>query len=115
MNTQPDLALFRPAPEAPDVQRLLVLLKGAGGWLTRRQICERTGWDERTIRMLAEAAHDDQGPLIVRWQKGLCHRDAAPAEDMQRAGEQFRSQGESMIRDGVAYMRLAHAKLAGVS
>lgn len=111
MTTQPEL--FKAAPAAPDTQRLLLLLLERGTWMTREQISEATGWTERTIRMLAEAAHDRHGPLIVRWQKGLCHRDHAPVEEMRRAGEQFKSQGKHMIREGMGYVRLAHWKLAG--
>ena len=110
MDTQPQL--FKPDRESPDVRKLLLILKSQGDWLTRKAISERTGWSDREIRMLAEAAVDERGGVIVSWQKGLCHRDHVTCEDMTSAGDQFISQGKHMIKRGIGMKRLAHDKLA---
>jgi len=106
--------LFKPDPVAENTRRLVLLLLEARGWLTRQVIRRLTGWDDREIRLAAEGARDEKGrQLIVRWQKGLCHRRFCSVEDMQRAGAQFKSQGRIMELAGIDLERLAHLKLAG--
>lgn len=105
--------LFKADRKSPAMEKFLVLLKAQGDWITRKEISTRTGWSDREIRMLAEAATDEDGDIVISWQKGLCHRDFVAAEEMTRAGDQFVSQGKHMIKRGIGMKRLAHKKLSG--
>jgi hypothetical protein len=109
---QATLPLFKSAPDAEGARRLILLLRTAGGWRTRSQISEETGWPERRIRQYAGAAVDDAGlPIIIRWQRGFCHRAFVPAEEIARAAVQMQNQSDEQRREAIALRRLAHEKL----
>ncbi|QYM80248.1 hypothetical protein K0B96_06440 [Horticoccus luteus] len=47
---------FRPAqPEAIDASALVEFLRGKG-WMTAREICEATRWNDRLVREMASAS-----------------------------------------------------------
>jgi len=105
-----ELPLFRASPDDPNVQRFLRLLE-AHGHLTRAKLSAITGWNERQIRMLAEAAGDE----VVRGQNGFCLTDRALRENLgevQEAAEMSISQGKKMIRYGLGLKRRIHARVA---
>lgn len=110
-SAESQLPLFRAEPEDPNAQRFLSLL-AVHGHLTRKEIAERTGWTERQVRMLAEAA----GAEVVRGQNGFQLTAVALAErrvdEVLAAKEAAISQGKKMIAYGIALGRRIHAKVA---
>lgn len=106
--------LFKSAPTDEHVQQLVLWLLQARGWRTREQISAATGWPERRIRQYAAAARDDKGdPIIIRWQRGFCHRDFVPIEEIARAEVQIMNQSEEQRREAVGLRRLVYRKLKG--
>jgi len=102
-----ELPLFRASREDPSVQRLVALLHQYDH-LTRRQLCQLTGWTERDVRALAEAAGDD----VVRGQAGFSMFYKSTADEILVAAEIAISQGKKMIRYGVALKRRLHTRIA---
>lgn len=103
----PELPLFDADRDDPNVERLVRLLR-AHGHLTRTQIRQITGWSERDIRALAEAAGDE----IVRGQNGFCLTELAGLDEATEAARIAISQGKKMIRYGLALKRRIHARVA---
>jgi hypothetical protein len=101
-----ELPLFRAVRSDPNVERFLRLL-GVYGHLTRRQFAQITGWTEREVRALAEAAGDE----VVRGQQGFCLFDNAPVDEALHAAEDAISQGKKMIRYGLAIKRRLHGRI----
>ncbi|GEM_PF-1851449 len=107
MSAQLDLQFVRPEPgQIEEFRRLL----SRYGWLTRRQVCEHTGWPERTVRAVAE----QMGAEVVRGQKGF--KLAADIERdelgvVQQASDAAISQGKRMIRYGIALRNMLHARV----
>ena len=109
-SSEPELPFFDAEREDPNVDRFLRLL-GSHGHLTRIQLRQITGWSERDIRSLAEAAGDQ----VVRGQNGFCLTESALRDNLDEvvnSAEIAISQGKKMIRYGVALKRRVHAKVA---
>lgn len=104
--TELELPLFKADRADPNVERLLRLL-AAYGHLTRAQIGRITGWKDRDIRALAEAA----GAEVVRGQNGFCLTSGADLDEILEAARIAISQGKKMIRYGLALKRRVHAKV----
>ena len=102
----PELPLFKADADDANVERFLGLLRHYGR-LTRRQFVSITGWTERDLRALAEAA----GAQVVRGQEGFCLFERADAEQVLRAAEAAISQGKRMIRYGLALKRRLHGRV----
>ncbi len=114
MTATAQLPLFRSAPTDENVQQLILLLLEARGWRTREQISEATGWPERRIRQYADAARDAKGdPIIIRWQRGFCHREFVPVEDIMQAAGQAQHQSDEQRRESIGLRRVAFRKLKG--
>lgn len=104
-------ALFDGAPIEERAEELVRLLKERG-WLTRREIGELTGWDEREIRAAAEAARDAKGrPEVVRGPLGFAVFDRATDDQVRRAEEIAISQARKMFRYGVGLRRRLHERV----
>lgn len=101
-----ELPLFKASKEDPNVERFLGLLAHYGR-LTRRQFVSITGWSERDVRALAEAA----GARVVRGQEGFCLFETADAEEVLRAAEAAISQGKRMIKYGLALKSALHGRV----
>ena len=97
LDPQPTLPLFKAQKEDPNVDRFLALLR-AYGHLTRKQIGAITGWTERDVRALAEAA----GLEVVRGQKGFCLFDGAAADEILAMGEKDNPYERTLIEITVA-------------
>lgn len=82
-------------------------LRACGGWLTRKQLGERLGWDERTVRAVAEAA----GPEIVRGQLGFCFFENATIEQINHSANQALSQAGKMTAYGLGLMQRVHKRV----
>lgn len=106
METAQDMPLFLAQPADPNVDRFLGLLRHYGR-LTRRQVAAITGWNERDIRALAEAAGDQ----VVRGQHGFTLAESADLEEIKHAADAAISQGKKMIHYGVALRRRAHGRI----
>jgi hypothetical protein len=107
VNVQPiELPLFKAEKFDPSVGKFLELL-AIHGHLTRRRFAELTGWTDRDVRALAEAA----GEKVVRGQKGFCLFDAATIDEALDAAQDAISQGKKMIRYGVALKRRIHGRV----
>lgn len=100
-----DLPLFRVRPEDASVERFLRLL-AERGTLTRRDISEATGWNEREIRALAEAA----GSKVVRGQHGFTLTETADLDTIKHAAEAFISQGNKMRSYGIDLKNIIHQR-----
>ena len=109
--TLQDLPLFTALATDPNVDTLKHLLR-AHGHLSRAQLTQMTGWTERDVRALAEAAGSD----IVRGQHGFALFDplfdAGGADEINRAAEASISQGKKQIRYGMALKRRLHQRIA---
>jgi hypothetical protein len=82
------------------------------GWLTRRQIHELTGWSDRDVRAIAEAAFAAHSrPKIVRGPLGFAVFDRATDDHVLHAADIAISQGKKMIRYGLALGRALHGRI----
>jgi hypothetical protein len=108
--TQLDLNLD---PEIVDRRAAeLVTILSERGWMTRRQIKELTGWEERYIRAAAAAATDKKGlPLIVRGQLGFSTVERANSDEIRDAAEDAISQAKKMIAYAIGLRRLLHKRI----
>jgi hypothetical protein len=89
----------------PRVAALLDLLSDRG-WLSGREIRERKGWDERTIRLLA-AASDGQ---ILSGQKGYKLTRQATPDELHHATAWLESQAKQMSQRACAIRRRWHGE-----
>jgi len=101
-----DLPLFQAKPEDPSVERFLFLL-AHHGQLTRKDFKALEGWNDRTVRDLAEAA----GGQVVRGPKGFSLEELTTVDEMKHAAEIAISQGKKMISYGVALRIRAHKRI----
>jgi hypothetical protein len=106
LDEQLPLSFVRDAKPEADLARLIAVLR-EHGWLTRDALGRLTGWPERYLRALAEAAPDQ----IVRGQKGFNLIELADETEILRAAEAQISQGKKMIRCGCRWKRLLHARV----
>lgn len=109
---QPFLKGLFPGPTPQERSVELVALLRDRGWLTRRQIHDLTGWDDRSIRSAAEAAVDAKGrPAIVRGPMGFAVFERATVDAISHASEIAISQGKLMIRYGVGLKHRLHERI----
>ena len=101
------LQLFHGGITEAHVGELLALLR-ANGWLTRRQLRSLTGWAERTIRAVAEAA----GAQVVRGPRGFNLGEQCSLDELKHCGEIAIAQGTKMIHYGHELLKLAHRRVA---
>jgi hypothetical protein len=108
MNTiaAPDLFAF--TGETLSVAWLENLLRGAGCWMTARDLILTTRGQahERLLRELASAS-----PAIITGQKGYKHIEHATAAEIAHASDWLISQGQKMIARGITIRRSAHRRL----
>ena len=98
-------------PIEEKADQLVTILRDRG-WMTRRQIEELTGWDDRTIRAAAEAARDYRGrPEVVRGPLGFAVFDRATTDQIRHAQEISISQGKKMIRYGLGLRIRLHERI----
>lgn len=91
-----------------DAKWLENMLRGAGCWLTAKDINLSTHGKapERTLRDLASTT--DQ---IISGQKGYKHIEHATAEEIDHAKNWLISQGKKMIKRGIAIGRAGHRRI----
>lgn len=104
--TTPDL--FAAKPEDISVKWFENLLRGAGCWMTARDVILSTHGKahERVLRELASASNE-----IISGQKGYKHTDHATAEEIDHAANWLVSQGKKMIKRGLGIRRAAHRRI----
>jgi hypothetical protein len=99
------------AHDDPRIAELITILRDRG-WITRRQIHELTGWSDRDVRAIAEAAFAASGrPKIVRGPLGFAVFDRATDDQIHHAADIAVSQGKKMIRYGLALRRALHSRI----
>jgi hypothetical protein len=113
----PQLELFRPKADDPNVAWLADLLFVNAGWITARDILAKIPpsviesvdftIDDRRIRMWAEAA----APKIISGQLGYKHTDHATAEEIKAFINTMRSQAKRMLVRSNCVRKYAHAKI----
>lgn len=99
---------FTFAPEDANVKWLEELLKGHGGWMTRRDIELSTGGrvGDRDIRALASASE-----WIISGQKGYKHIEHATPEESAHAANWLESQAKKMSERACVIRRNAHRRI----
>ena len=103
MNALPTQLELVPEEQVQDQVAQLRRVLTSAGWCTRKVLHLRLGWDERTIRAVAEAA----GDLIVRGQKGFCLFEDASSDDILAACGGL----ESQATKNTAYCLALRSKL----
>jgi hypothetical protein len=100
--------LFAVTDESVSVKWLENLLRGAGCWMTARDISLTTRGKahERILRELASAS--DQ---IISGQKGYKHVEHGTAEEIAHASNWLVSQGKKMIKRGLNIRRAGHRRI----
>jgi hypothetical protein len=105
---QPELAL-RERAQIDDaslaVNELCGLLRGRGWLMARELMALRPGWTERAIRAIASAS----GGRVVSGpgMPGYCLHDEVALDEMEHAGRSLISQGRTMMRRGIEFLRQA--------
>jgi hypothetical protein len=104
----PQLGLFENKPEDANVVWLETLLKGAGCWMTSRDIIQTCGAKllDRDVRELASASG-----WIISGQRGYKHMEHATIEECDHASNWLVSQGKKMIVRGMLLRRNAHKQI----
>lgn len=111
MSTQQQLELTPQTAQtdaAPDVRWLEELLRGAGCWMTARDVmltC-RGRLHDRDLRALASASS-----RIISGQKGYKHIEHGTTEEIAHASNWLISQGRVMIQRGIRIRRAAHGRI----
>jgi hypothetical protein len=107
---EPELPLFRPLPDDPNIQWLLDTLDRARSWMTAAALRQASGdrLDDRHIRALAAAA----APNLVSGQRGYRHIRHATTEEINRAADWLESQAREMLKRSQS-LRRRHHQLAG--
>jgi hypothetical protein len=112
MSSQPDLPLFQPVPDDPNVRWFVGFLRDHRDWIRARELValieQRAGRvvDDRQIRLWAEAA----GPDIISGQRGYRHADHATIEESRRFVAWLESQAKKMIARAETFRRRLHAR-----
>lgn len=107
MDPNQQLALPWTTPDETDTSTFTMLL-AAHGHLTRRQLADLTGWDERRIRTIAEAAGAD----VIRGQHGFCLFSRATTDEIMETIGRFEGQGTKMLAVAVELRRRLHGRIA---
>ena len=104
----PQLGLFESKPTDTNVVWLEELLRGAGCWMTARDIIQTCGarLHDRDVRELASASG-----WILSGQRGYRHMSHATTEECDHAAAWLVSQGKKMIKRGLLLRRNAHKNL----
>ena len=104
----PQLGLFDAKPGDANVVWLETLLKGAGCWMTAKDIMLSCGFKlhDRDVRELASASG-----WIVSGQRGYRHMEHATVEEVDRSAAWLISQGKKMIKRGVLLRCNARKKI----
>ena len=105
----PQLELFRPPPDNPNVEWLVELLLDHAGWLKANSIVAISGnrVTDRDVRAWAEAA----APKIISGQFGYKHTDHATAEEIKAFINTMRSQATRMLKRSNCVRKYAHARI----
>ena len=96
-----------PEEQVQDQVYQLIRVLTSAGWCTRKVLHLRLGWDERTIRAVAEAA----GDRIVRGPKGFCLFDDASLDDIKHAIEICESQSTKMAAYALTLRQKLHGRI----
>jgi hypothetical protein len=115
----PQLELFRPKADDPNVAWLAGHLFAKRDWQTAEDIVLAAGWyvddkgnrkwrlNDRKIRALAESA----APKIISGQLGYKHTDHATQEEIKAFINTMRSQATRMLIRSNCVRKYAHAKI----
>lgn len=106
-NMSSQLEMFVGGISEEHVALLLRTLRD-GGWQSRRQLAIRLGWEERTIRRVAEMA----GPAVVRGPKGFACFESATDDDIHHAADVALHQARKMEHYALDLKRRLHARIA---
>ena len=104
----PQLGLFDAKPTDANVVWLETLLKGAGVWMTARDIIQTCGAKllDRDVRELASASG-----WVISGQRGYKSMHHATIEEVDHAANWMVSQGKKMIKRGMLLRRNACKKM----
>lgn len=105
---EPDL--FAPRPVVTDQDRDLARFRLAllgRQWRTAAELRVATGLTDRRLRALAAQTDD-----IISGQRGYCLLREATPEEIRHSSSWLISQGQKMIKRGVAQRRAAHHLLS---
>lgn len=108
---QSTLPLVGASSRRPKVDQLVPLVLEAldgKGWVTRRQLQQQYGWDDRTIR---EAANQSQG-RIISGQKGYALVDCVTVHEAQHAADWLKHQAHEMLKRAADIQRAMHRRWA---
>lgn len=109
--TAPQLELFRPKTEDPNVAWFVELLFVNASWMKAGEIIAKIPpdyeFDDRTIRAWAEAA----APKIISGQRGYKHTDHATPDEIKMFLNTMHSQGVKMLKRAQKVRKYAHAKI----
>ena len=97
---------FKAEPDDPRLVILKARLRDSG-WVTARQLKCQLGLSDRDCRALAEASEGE----IISGQKGYKLTEQSTPEETKYSSAWLISQGQKMIRRGIAIRRCAHAHL----
>ena len=107
MNALPTQLELVPEDQVQDQVAQLVRVLTSAGWCTRKILHLRLGWDERTIRAVAEAA----GDRIVRGPKGFCLFDDASLDDIKHAIAICEAQSTKMAAYSLTLRQKLHGRI----
>ena len=107
MNALPTQLELVPEDQVQDQVAQLVRVLTTAGWCTRKVLHLRLGWDERTIRAVAEAA----GDRIVRGPKGFCLFDDASLDDIKHAIAVCEAQSTKMAAYSLTLRQKLHGRI----
>ena len=94
---------FKIDPQDPRVDQLILCLKDQGH-LTRRQIAQRLGWQDRTIRAVVEAS---QGEILAT-QRGYIVTIQASQEEAEASDNALLSQAKTNMHRRAQQIRVRH-------
>lgn len=115
MQTAAELPLTLPEPEISEaeIERLVAVLREAGGWLSAKEIAAKIGADvsDREVRAIASAAR----PAVVSFpgSKGYKLWQLCTLEEISHCIETFESQGKDMLKSAVLYRQAYHRRFRG--
>jgi hypothetical protein len=114
---EPQLEMFRPQADDPNVLWFADLLFINGQWMTAAKVIEMVplefrerserAIDDRQVRAWAEAA----APKVISGQRGYKHTDHATAEEIKAFIATMESQGSKMLARAHKVRTYAHAKI----
>jgi hypothetical protein len=107
------LAVKTPAPEvSPEqVERLVLVLRSHGGWMTAQQIADCVNLTERVTRKTASAS----APTIVSYPGSPGYKlwSLRTVEEINHAIESFEAQARDMIKRAHLYRMAYHRRFRG--